>query len=82
MKAVHYLDKFYRKDDLHTTNYLFKFIVDNFWFFVSLKPHHVFRMKPPTVFFQGFRCQILSLRSFHIVENEEQRFCRQFLKKF
>ncbi len=48
---------------------------------MSLKPHHVLGVKPPRLFFQRFRSQILSLCSFHVVEDKEKRLRGQPLKE-
>jgi hypothetical protein len=37
-------------------NYLFIIICNRFRFFMSLKPHHMFRMKSPWLTFQCFSC--------------------------
>ena len=57
---------------LITATYLFIFVVDNFWLFVPLKPHHILGVKSPRLPFKCLRCQILSLGPLHIIENKEE----------
>ena len=48
---------------------------------MPLKPHHVFGVEPPALFFKSLCGQILGFGTLHVVENEEQRFCRQPLEE-
>lgn len=49
---------------------------------MSLKPHHVFCMKPPTLFLQSFRRQVLTLGTFHVIKYKKQCFRRKTLEEF
>lgn len=60
---------------------LFIFIIDDLRFLVPLEPHHVLRVEPPALLLESFCCQVLRLRSLHVVENEEQRLCAQPLEE-
>ena len=55
--------------------HLFIFIIDDLRFLMPLEPHHVLGVEPPTLFLESLCCQVLRLRSLHVVENEEQRLC-------
>lgn len=66
------------KLDMGITNLLI-FFIDYFGFLVSLEPHHVLGVKSPTLLLQRFSSQVLRLRAFHVVEDEEQRLSRQSL---
>jgi len=53
---------------------LFKLIVDNLGFLVSLEPHHVLGVEPPALLLQRLGRQVLGLGTLHVVEDEEQSF--------
>lgn len=82
------LNSFYYDNIVRYTDYnqwdsnLFVFFVNNFRLFVSLKPHHVFCMKPPTLFLQSFRRQVLTLGTFHVIKYKKQCFRRKTLEEF
>ena len=61
--------------------YLFIFIIDDLRFLMPLEPHHVLGVEPPTLLLESFCCQVLRLRSLHVVEDEEQRLCAQPLEE-
>ena len=61
--------------------YLLKLIIDHFWFLVSLEPHHILGVKPPTLLLQRLCRQVLRLSSLHVVENEEERLRRKSLEE-
>ena len=48
---------------------------------MPLEPHHVLRVEPPALLLESFCCQVLRLRSLHVVEDEEQRLCAQPLEE-
>ena len=48
---------------------------------MPLEPHHVLRVEPPALLFESLCCQVLRLRSLHVVEDEEQRLCAQPLEE-
>ena len=61
--------------------HLFIFIIDDLRFLMPLEPHHVLRVEPPALLLESFCCQVLRLRSLHVVEDEEQRLCAQPLEE-
>ena len=61
--------------------YLLKLIIDHFWFLVSLEPHHILGVKPPTLLLQCLRRQILGLGALHVIENEEESLRRKSLEE-
>ena len=48
---------------------------------MPLEPHHVLRVEPPALLLESLCCQVLRLRSLHVVEDEEQRLCAQPLEE-
>ena len=48
---------------------------------MSLEPHHVFGVEPPTLLLQRLSSQILCLGALHVVENEEERLRGQPLEE-
>lgn len=56
--------------------YLFVVFIDDFGLLVPLEPHHVLGVKPPALFLERLRREVLRLRALHVVEHEEQRLRR------
>ena len=48
---------------------------------MSLEPHHVHCVEPPTLLLESLGSQILCLGSLHVVEDEEERLRGQPLKE-
>ena len=60
---------------------LLKLIIDHFWLLVSLEPHHILGVKPPTLLLQRLSGKVLRLGALHIIENEEERLRRKSLEE-
>ena len=60
---------------------LLKLIIDHFWLLVSLEPHHILGVKPPTLLLQRLSGKVLRLSALHVVENEEESLRRKSLEE-
>ena len=64
-----------------SSSHLLKLLINYFRLFMSLEPHHIFRMKSPALLLESFCGQILRLRTFHVIKHKEKRFRCETLKE-
>lgn len=62
-------------------NYLFILLGNSFRFFVPLKPHHVFGVKPPWLLLQRLCGQVLGFSPFQVVKDEKESLGREPMEK-
>ena len=61
--------------------YLFILVIYHFGFLMSLEPHHILGVEPPTLLLEGLGRQVLGLGSLHVIEDEEECLRGQLLEE-